>query len=257
MRLLVTRPQPQADDWVSRLSALGVDAAALPLLGIEGPTDAQAVRRAWATLGTQRLVMFVSPSAVQHFFALRPDARPWPGAVLAGGTGPGSAAALHRAGVPPGCVVCPAADSPSFDSEALWLLLRERVDWRGASALIVRGEGGRDWLAQALTARGAAVHFVEAYRRAAPILDEAALGLLAAAQALPLAHVWLFSSSQAVHHLPALAPEGRWRESSALATHARIAHSACEIGFGRVIQVLPTPSAVAAQWTRSIQSQGS
>ena len=254
MRLLVTRPQPQADDWAARLMALGVDAAALPLLGIEGARDVQAVRRAWSGLGAQRLVMFVSPTAVLQFFALRTGDDPWPAGVIAAGTGPGTAAALQRSGVPLQCVVCPAADSPSFDSEALWRLLRERLDWRDASALIVRGEGGRDWLAQALSAHGATVSFVDAYRRSAPALDALARQLLAQAQAQPLRHAWLFSSSEAARQLPRLAPGGRWRESLALATHARIETSVRSLGFGRVVQVLATPAAVAEQMTRSIQS---
>ena len=32
--MLVTRPQPQADDWVARLQALGAPAQALPLMRI-------------------------------------------------------------------------------------------------------------------------------------------------------------------------------------------------------------------------------
>ena len=58
--LLVTRPQPQADAWVVRLSALGVDAAALPLLAIAGAPDPAALGQAWASLSTQELVMFVN-----------------------------------------------------------------------------------------------------------------------------------------------------------------------------------------------------
>ena len=41
MRVLVTRPQAQADDWVARLQALGLDAVGLPLLGIAPPPTAE------------------------------------------------------------------------------------------------------------------------------------------------------------------------------------------------------------------------
>ncbi|RZL00618.1 MAG: uroporphyrinogen-III synthase, partial [Rubrivivax sp.] len=34
MRLLVTRPEPQASAWVDQLRALGIDAHALPLIAI-------------------------------------------------------------------------------------------------------------------------------------------------------------------------------------------------------------------------------
>lgn len=51
--LLVTRPREQARDWVSRLQAAGVPAAAVPLLGIaaaDSETDRMALEQAWAQL---------------------------------------------------------------------------------------------------------------------------------------------------------------------------------------------------------------
>ena len=257
--MIVTRPQPQADDWVAQLALLGIDAAALPLLGIAAPADPQMVRAAWSTLAQMRLAMFVSPSAVERFFALAPAvptgaSAVWPDAAWAGGTGPGTAAALRRCGVPDEAIICPDVGSPGFDSEALWQLLRDRCDWCGAQVLIVRGEGGRDWLAQTLRGQGATVGFVEAYRRTAPLLDEAGRRCLAAALTQPAMHVWLFSSSEAVQHLPALATQADWASAQALATHPRIAQAARNIGFGRVDTLPPSPAAIA-DWVRlSIQS---
>ena len=244
--VIVTRPQPQADEWVVRLQALGLPAAALPLLGIAGPTDAGAVDAAWQQLPGRALVMFVSPSAVDRFFALRPAGLAWPAGVIAAGTGPGTRRALLQAGVPELALVTPPEAGGRFDSEALWTVLQGQRDWRGRSALIVRGEGGRDWLADTLRQQGAQLHFVEAYRRTVPVPDAAGLVLLRAAQDRPQAHVWLFSSSEAVGHLPALVPGGRWSDACALATHPRIAEAAQRLGFGSVLSVLPSPDAVAA-----------
>lgn len=243
--VLVTRPQPQADEWVTRLQALGLHAAALPLLAIEGPADPGAVTAAWQALGERALVMFVSPSAVDRFMALRPAGQAWPAGVLAGGTGPGTARALLAAGVPAAQVVAPAADSPQFDSEALWALLAPMRDWRGTQGLIVRGAGGREWLADTLRQHGAQVHFVEAYRRTVPVPDAAGAAHLAAALAQPAAWCWLLSSSEATGHLRLLAPQADWSPARALATHPRIAAAARALGFGRVQQVLPSPEAVA------------
>ncbi|MEK8048970.1 uroporphyrinogen-III synthase [Ideonella sp. DXS22W] len=243
--VLVTRPQPQADEWVGRLQALGLPASALPLLAIGDAPDAAAVRAAWATVPSRTLVMFVSPSAVERFFAQRPDAAVWPATVWAGSTGPGTARALRTAGVPAAAIVSPPEADGRFDSEALWRCLQPRRDWQGGSALIVRGEGGRDWLADTLRAAGAQVAFVEAYRRGAPVLDAAQQARLAVALDRPAAHAWLFSSSEAVGHLPQLAPGADWSTSLALATHPRIAASAQALGFGLVRQVSPSPEAVA------------
>ena len=242
--VVVTRPQPQADEWVAQLRAQGVPAGALPLLGIDGPADPRPVIDAWAQLPRQALAMFVSPSAVDRFFALRPTGAAWPAQVIAAGTGPGTRRALRLAGVPESQLCTPPEAAGQFDSEALWSVLAGRLDWRKQSALIVRGEGGRDWLADALRQQGVRVHFVEAYRRTVPVPDAAGQVLLAQALARPAAHLWLFSSSQAVRHLPALAPTAGWAQARALATHGRIAEAAQWLGFGSVQQVAPDVGAV-------------
>ncbi len=244
--VLVTRPQPQADDWVARLQALGVAAHALPLLTIADAAERGPVRAAWAALPAQALVMFVSPSAVERFFRQRPaGAGGWPPQVWAGSTGPGTARALLAAGVPAAALVTPPEQAQQFDSEALWRCLAGRRDWRGAAALIVRGEGGRDWLADTLRGAGAKVAFVEAYRRVAPVLDADQRHSLAQALQAPASFVWLFSSSEAAGHLRQLAPGADWSLARALATHPRIAQAAQALGFGQVRLVAPSPQAVA------------
>ncbi|GMV45041.1 MAG: uroporphyrinogen III methyltransferase [Pseudomonadota bacterium] len=242
-RVIVTRPAAQAGAWVDALRALGVDAAALPLIGIEPPAQPERLEAAWAGLTGHALVMFVSANAVQKFFAAA-RGRPWPAGLTAGCTGPGTQSALRAAGVPEEAIVAPAAAGSRFDSEALWALLCAR-DWRGRSALVVRGEAGRDWLAETLRAAGAEVAFVAAYRRVAPRWGAAERALYAAALAAPRACVWLFSSSEAVRHLATLAPPPAWQAARVLATHPRIAEAARAAGFGQVDLVEPRPQAVA------------
>ena len=245
MRVIVTRPALQALPWVARLQALGVDAAALPLIGIGPALDPQPLQAAWAGLAGCRLAMFVSANAVHHFFAGRPAGMAWPAHTLAGATGPGTSAALREEGVADTLIAEPPADAASFDSEALWAQLAGN-DWAGCRVLVVRGEDGRDWLADTLRGRGAVVDFVAAYRRLPPTLDDAGQAVLAAALAAPDSHLWHFSSSEAVAHLQALAPAADWQRSRALASHPRIAEAARNIGFGRVDAVAPRVEAVAA-----------
>jgi uroporphyrinogen-III synthase len=234
MRVIVTRPPAQAAGWVQALQALGLDAAALPLLGIAPPQDTGPVHEAWARLHTFRLVTFVSPNAVQYFFAERPAGAPWPEGTAAGSTGPGTSAALREQGLGGSALVEPATDAPSFDSEALWAQVCS-WPWAGQKVLVVRGEEGRDWLATTLRAQGAEVCFVAAYRRLQPTLDAAAAALLDAGAGRPPAdHAWLFSSSEAVQWLRSLAPAADWRAARALATHPRIAETARSLGFGQV-----------------------
>lgn len=245
MKLLVTRPAAQAAEWVAWLRERGVQAQALPLIGIFAPTDAAPVREAWATLASRRLVVFVSPNAAEQFFALRPAASRWPQATMAASPGPGTSRVLRTLGVPAAGIVEPPADAAQFDSESLWRQLALH-DWRGASVLIVRGESGRDWLADTLREHGAAVDFVTAYQRGAPSPDEAERALLREAMAQPQAHAWLFSSSESIAHLEALVPHGHWQAAQALATHPRIAQRAREAGFGQVHECRPSVEAVVA-----------
>jgi len=243
-RVVVTRPAAQAADWVRRLRSAGIDAVALPLIEIAAAVDVAAIEAAWASLATRQLVFFVSPNAVLHFFAARPPGSSWPSGVGAAAPGPGSAAALRQAGVPADHVVEPAADSASFDSESVWLRLQER-DWRGASALIVRGDGGREWLADRLSEAGASVDAVGAYRRVAPTFsgtDRARLDELVAGND----SLWLFSSSEAIGHLEAAAGAGRWSQARAIASHPRIAARARVAGFGRVDEPAPGFAALVA-----------
>ncbi len=245
MRLIVTRPAAQAASWVEALRALGIDAQALPLLDVAALDDAAPLRAAWARLGEFALVVFVSANAVQHFFGARPAGLVWPERLLAGATGPGTSAAMRGAGLAGDLIVEPAADSATFDSEALWARLAG-LDWAGRRVLTVRGEDGRDWLATALRERGAQPEFLAAYRRLAPRPDAAGQALLLAALADPEQHRWIFSSSEAVQHLGGLAPGADWSRSHAYASHPRIAASARQLGFGVVEEVAPTPAALAA-----------
>lgn len=256
MRILVTRPQREAQDWVRELRAAGLDAQALPLIAILPAPDATAVQRAWQQLGQYRGVMFVSANAVDGFFAQQPAHAPGFGAQTmprAWTPGPGSRQALLRAGVPAGRIDAPAADAPQFDSEALWQLMGSQVA-PGTRVLIVRGGdaeagaaaagSGRDWFTRQVRAIGGTVDFVVAYQRARPSLDAAQLQL--AQQAAQDGSVWLFSSSEAVHNLQASLPQQRWHAARAIATHARIADAARQAGFGQVHESRPALADILA-----------
>ena len=243
-RILVTRPAAQAAVWVDRLRATGIDAEALPLVAIVPVADRDQLTAAWTGLSARRLVVFVSSNAVVHFFAARSPGLAWPAGVVAAAPGPGTADALRESGVPQAAIVAPASDAQQLDSESLWARLQGR-DWRGASVLIVSGEGGRDWLAERLRQAGATVESLPAYRREAPVF--AGDSALCLTQALAdAAVVWLFSSAEAIANLERAAGAGRFARSRAVATHPRIAERARAAGFGRVVEAGPRFDAVVA-----------
>ncbi|RZI59273.1 MAG: uroporphyrinogen-III synthase [Rubrivivax sp.] len=263
VRLLLTRPQAQADDWARRMMALGVPTASFPLIDIEPADDPAPIAAAWSTLPEMDLAMFVSPNAVEHFFDRRPTGATWPDRTWAATVGPGSARALIERGVPPARLVQPPAGSDSLDSEHLWpeLIRVAGPDWSGRRALLVRGDGGRAWLGDRLRDAGAGVTAVGVYRRTCPRLSTNTGALLREALQAPERHVWLFSSSEAIGHLEALEkgtregglvgesarrPPPGWAPVRALATHERIAARAQALGVGHVVLVRPEAEAVAA-----------
>ncbi len=250
MRVIVTRPQREAQDWVQALRQAGHEALALPLISIAPAPDAAALQQAWRRLGGYLGLMFVSANAVDGFFAARPADAPWPAQAWA--TGPGTVNALLRAGVPASQITAPPADAAQFDSEALWQQVAGRIN-PGVGVLIVRGadaaEGssqgaGRDWFARQVAAAGGTVDFVASYQRCRPQLDAAQLQLARAAAGD--GSVWLFSSSEAVHNLQASLPQQDWGAARAVATHARIAQAARAAGFAVVHESRPALADVRA-----------
>jgi len=237
--LIVTRPRRQCAGWLARLAALGVDAVALPLIDILPARDPAPARAAWAALAGVDLAVFVSPNAVEQFFA-HGDGAAWPATTLASCVGPGSAQALVAHGVPAGLIVQPAADAAGLDSEHLWQQLQPRRAWAGARVLLLRGDGGREWLAERLAEAGANVEAVTVYHRAGPHFDAAEQSLLGSVLARPQNHVWLFSSAEAVGHLGGHSLAGQ----RAIATHPRIADAARAAGFSPVVLARPDPEAV-------------
>ncbi|HEY4082731.1 MAG TPA: uroporphyrinogen-III synthase [Burkholderiaceae bacterium] len=241
--LILTRPRPQAQEWLARLRALGLEVQSLPLIEIERG-DGVAAREAWGLLPQAALAMFVSPNAVAAFFAVQ-DTSPWPAHTLAACVGPGSAQALREAGVPDPLIVQPPADSESLDSEHLWPQLSPH-DWGGRLALMLRGEGGRDWLGERLRERGAQTRAFNLYRRVCPHFDAAEQALLAETLKEPGRHVWLLSSAEALGHLRSLAPAGfDFSAQRAIATHERIGAAAHTLGFGHVVLARPDAAAVS------------
>lgn len=250
MRVIVTRPRREAQDWVQALQAAGHEALALPLIAITQAPDTAALQQAWAQLEGYLGLMFVSANAVDGFFAARPAAAPRPSQAWA--TGPGTVQALLRAGLPASLITAPPVDAPQFDSEALWALVAGRIV-SGGRVLIVRGAdaaessaqgAGRDWFARQVGAAGGQVDFVASYQRMRPHLDTAQLQLARAAAGD--GSVWLFSSSEAVANLQASLPQQDWRAARAVATHARIAQAARAAGFAVVRESRPALADVRA-----------
>lgn len=245
VQVLVTRPREDAQRWAAELQARGLAAEVLPLIEITSLLDEPARAALWPDLARQAALMFVSGNAVTHL--LGAGSLPWPVGVRALAPGPGTARALRERGVAAALIDAPPEDAAQFDSQALWAAVGARC-WQGQGVLIVRGQGeeagpsvGRDWLAERLRKAGAQVQMLPVYRRQAP--DFSALQHQRMEAAQRDGSVWLFSSSEAIGHLPAGLS---WQRARAVATHERIADAARRVGFGEVRQCRPTVADVVA-----------
>ncbi|MGH8778957.1 fused uroporphyrinogen-III synthase HemD/membrane protein HemX [Paraburkholderia sp.] len=235
-----------ADTLGTDLAQAGIATFDFPLLEIADVADDGPLRAALASLDRYALVVFVSPNAVDHAFARY--AAIWPHALPVGVVGPGSVAALARHGVeaPAFSVICPsvaADESARFDSEALYASLEAALGERafeGRRVLIVRGDGGREWLADRLREAGAEVETVAAYRRLVP---EPPIGAWARVHALLAGepHAWLVTSSEGVRNLVELGEAHltadelvRLKRASLVAPHPRIAEIARGLGFDSI-----------------------
>jgi uroporphyrinogen III methyltransferase/synthase len=245
--VVITRPAGQSNELIAQLEAAGIAVLDFPLIDIAPVTDEAPLRAALASLERYALVVFVSPNAVDHAFA-RSDAI-WPHALPIGVVGPGSVQALARHGVaaPAYTIISPPSapddDTARFDSEGLFAAIDTALgaaSLEGKRVLIVRGDGGREWLADRLREAGAEVETVAAYRRLVP---EPSIGGWARVHALLAGapHTWLLTSSEGVRNLHELAQEhltadeiAQLKHANLVTPHPRIAQTARALGFDSI-----------------------
>ncbi|MFL6673781.1 MAG: uroporphyrinogen-III synthase [Massilia sp.] len=235
-QVVITRPRAQADELARAVAALGRTPVLLPLLEIERLPDESALARTLARLGDYALVAFVSPNAIDAAFA---HLRGWPAGVTLAVLGEGSRAALARHGVDDtGATIVSPPDPARSDSEHLLQAL-DLAALSGRRALIVRGENGRELIADGLRAAGALVDTVAAYRRSVPPLTPALAGQLNAL--LAQQNDWIITSSEALRGLMDLlrqldpdAAVAKMQHQHLIVPHARIAETARALGLARV-----------------------
>lgn len=239
-QVILTRPTAQAEPLASRIRALGRPVQLLPLLEISPLPDQAPLRAALAGLASYQLVAFVSPNAIEAAFA---HIAAWPPGLQAAVVGEGSRQALVAKGVPAGQIASP-ADPAYSDTEHLLQAL-DLPALRGARILLVRGESGRELMADAFRAAGADVTVLPAYRRAVPQLSPALAAQLAALTGSPgeegkedQGADWIITSSEALRGLAALLNElnkltivATMQHHHLFVPHPRIADTARELGF--------------------------
>jgi len=170
--LWITRPAGQAESLAVALNAAGARVRQLPMLAITPLVIDETIKANVLALDRYDLLFFISTNAAKLGMALIHDYWPqFPVGVGVYAVGPTTADEIAGFGI--------RAEYPQqrMSSEAL-LALDSLHAISGKKALIVRGVGGRELLADALRERGADVDYLELYRRTCPVYDTGELAQL-------------------------------------------------------------------------------
>jgi uroporphyrinogen-III synthase len=197
-RLLLTRPEDESAALAGVLAQKGIFSSSLPLLEIEPIPASDTMRGMMQDLDAYCAVIVVSKPAARIGIGLVSRFWPRPPALKWFSVGAATAQILKDHGLD---VSFPAQGD---DSEALLDLpqLREAIARPEPRVLIMRGEGGRELLAERLRERGASVEYLELYRRDLPQYPPAALPDRIKAERL---NGLVVSSGQGFEHLLQLA----------------------------------------------------
>lgn len=229
-RVLLTRPADESALLAETLDEAGVFSSSLPLLEIAALPFGDAQRALLRDLPLYCAVIVVSKPAARMAVHLleqfwpRPPEQRW----FSVGAATAQILAEHRLEV-----FCP---EQGDDSEALLELpqLREAIAPSAARVLIIRGEGGRELLAERLRGQGASVDYLELYRRDLPHYADGALVQRIRAERL---NGLVVSSGQGFEHLRQLAGEA-WPEVAQLPLFVpspRVAEMARAAGAEKVV----------------------
>lgn len=232
--VLVTRPQAQSMELVAAIESLGGRALSFPVLDIVArpPED---INRQLAALRPADIVIFVSANAVRFGF----DAVAGQKAAVAA-IGPATAAAITKQG---GQVnILPAGGS---NSEHL-LAMDALRNLEGKTVTIVRGQSGRELLAETLRSRGANVQYLGVYERTARRPGAAELEALETAwQADEIGAVVVMSVASLEALIAALPASCRHRlsETPLVAPGERVIQTALQRLPGATCVLAPGPGA--------------
>ena len=223
-RLLLTRPTEDSAVLAVFLAREGIFSSSLPLLEMEPVSASATMRKVIEHLDRYCAVIVVSKPAARMGLALIAPAWPRLPHLQWFSVGAATAQVLREHGLQ---VSFP---TQGDDSEALLAMesLRQAISRPDARVLILRGEGGRELLAERLREQGASVDYLEVYRRSLPPYAPGVLSERIAAERL---NGLVVSSGQGFEHLrqmageawPALARLPLFVPSSRVAEMARLA----------------------------------
>lgn len=239
--VLVTRPTSQGAPLCAQLRKKGFTVTHVPVMEItalDSPEQMAAIQKVFSQVTRICGLVFVSVNAAEMALSWLQKFPP-PRSAKRYAVGKTTATFLDERAKGDTRVIYPRNDMSSEGLLALPGLQAEEV--RGKHFLIVRGEGGRELIAEELKARGAHVESVELYRRFLPMENAKALQ-----QALPQADCVLVNSAESLENLLAMlnasadaSPEafsrGALFDKTIVVPGKRVADVATQAGFQHIL----------------------
>lgn len=194
----MTRPAHQAENLSRLIQERGGEAIRFPVLDIVVRDDISGIRNTLKNLDEFQWVVFISANAVNFALKANNGKIDRLKTVHLAAVGRATAQALETVGL-----AIDVMPEHGYTSEAL-LAMPQMQQVKGQSCLIVRGEGGREELANTLRSRGAKVQYLEVYKRAMPCIDSSPIVRLIAQRRLDVITI---TSGEALQNLWAMLGE--------------------------------------------------
>lgn len=236
--ILLTRPSGQNFDLISLFTNINAKVYELPAIEIKALSPPKLPPPLPSRYYDR--VIFISTNAVQYGWPLVQNYINLDTTLFT--IGEGSGKALERLANRPVSYPQPKTDSEALLSMDKW----HSID--GLSVLICRGQGGREWLKEALETRGAKVDYLECYIRTQPKLNLSTFDNAMADQAVilimsieSLSNLWHSLDS---HRLDQLT------KKVFLVTHERIKDYAIQLGIKRIYLTENNHQAIINTWRK-------
>ena len=160
---MITRPAHQATGLSQKLESEGATVFIFPTLEITAAELSTQSKKTIHQIDQFDMIIFISPNAVEHGLNHIQDNIILPKNILLATIGQGSAKTLsHKLGKQPDIT-----PHNNFNSEGL-LATDAMQEIANKRILIIRGNGGREYLKETLEQRGASVEYLTAYQRKKP-----------------------------------------------------------------------------------------
>jgi uroporphyrinogen-III synthase len=163
--ILITRPEPQAQLLAKQVELAGGRPIVFPTLIIHEPTDTQRARQSLEKVVSADWLFFISANAVHYAAKLLGERLALSPQTRIAAIGKATQEALQERGI----AVDLTPPNASHSEALLSQIALQNMDQK--KCMIIRGEGGRETLSQALKSVGAIVSYAEIYRRDCPNSD--------------------------------------------------------------------------------------